>query len=81
MNKIDKTVAAAEPIAQESGAKKAQRPARTQPRPPEFSDEALTQRFVEQHADELRYVAVNRRWIGPPDRHPTGTPLNGGFGL
>ncbi len=25
-------------------------------------------------------VAVNRRWIGTPYRHPKGTPLNGEFG-
>ena len=42
-------------------------------------------------SDALRYaiewsddvdegIIVNRRWIGTPDRHPKGTPLNGGFG-
>ncbi len=31
-------------------------------RPPEFSDEALAQRFAERHGDELRYVAAWSRW-------------------
>ena len=31
-------------------------------RPPEFSDEALAQRFAERHGDELRYVAMWRHW-------------------
>ncbi len=31
-------------------------------RPPEFSDEALAQRFVERHGDELRYIAAWSRW-------------------
>ena len=31
-------------------------------RPPEFSDEALAQRFAERHGDELRYIAIWRRW-------------------
>ena len=31
-------------------------------RPPEFSDEALAQRFAERHGDELRYAAMWRRW-------------------
>lgn len=31
-------------------------------RPPEFSDEALAQRFVERHGDELRYIAAWARW-------------------
>ena len=33
------------------------------PRPPEFTDEALALRFAEQHADELRYVAVWGKWL------------------
>ena len=35
-------------------------------RPPEFSDEALAQRFVERHGDELRYVAAWSRWYAWP---------------
>jgi putative DNA primase/helicase len=31
-------------------------------RPPEFSDEALAQRFAERHGDELRYIAAWSRW-------------------
>ena len=31
-------------------------------RPPEFSDEALAQRFVRRHGDGLRYVAAWSRW-------------------
>ncbi len=31
-------------------------------RPPEFSDEALAQRFAERHGDELRYVAAWSHW-------------------
>lgn len=31
-------------------------------RPPEFSDDALAQRFVERHGDKLRYVAMWRHW-------------------
>ena len=31
-------------------------------RPPEFSDEALAQRFVERHGDGLRYIATWRYW-------------------
>ncbi len=31
-------------------------------RPPEFSDEALAQRFVERHGDGLRYIAAWRYW-------------------
>ncbi len=31
-------------------------------RPPEFSDEALAQRFARLHADELRYVAAWSHW-------------------
>ena len=32
-------------------------------RPPEFSDEALAQRFAEWHGDALRYVAAWSRWF------------------
>ncbi len=32
-------------------------------RPPEFSDEALAQRFAQRHGDELRYVAAWSRWF------------------
>jgi putative DNA primase/helicase len=32
-------------------------------RPPAFSDSALALRFVERHADDLRYVAVWNRWV------------------
>ena len=32
-------------------------------RPPAFSDEALALRFAEQHARELRYVAVWGKWL------------------
>ncbi len=31
-------------------------------RPPEFSDEALAQRFAERHGNELRYVAAWSHW-------------------
>lgn len=31
-------------------------------RPPEFSDEALAQRFVRQHGAAMRYVAAWSRW-------------------
>ena len=31
-------------------------------RPPEFSDEALAQRFAQRHGDELRYVAAWSHW-------------------
>ena len=31
-------------------------------RPPEFSDEALAQRFADRHNENLRYVAVWGRW-------------------
>ena len=31
-------------------------------RPPEFSDEALAQRFAKRHGDELRYVAAWSHW-------------------
>ena len=31
-------------------------------RPPEFSDEALAQRFAERHNDQLRYVAAWSPW-------------------
>ncbi len=33
-----------------------------EPRPPEFSDEALAQRFARLHGDGLRYVAAWSRW-------------------
>jgi putative DNA primase/helicase len=33
------------------------------PRPPEFTDEALALRFAEQHADDLRYVAAWSKWL------------------
>src|SRR5438093_867321 len=33
------------------------------PRPPEFSDEALALRFAEIHANDLRYVAVWNKWL------------------
>jgi hypothetical protein len=33
------------------------------PRPPEFSDEALALRFAERHADNLRYVATWGKWL------------------
>ncbi len=31
-------------------------------RPPEFSDEALAQRFTQRHGDELRYIAQWSQW-------------------
>ena len=31
-------------------------------RPPEFSDEALAQRFTQRHGDELRYIAKWSQW-------------------
>jgi putative DNA primase/helicase len=34
-----------------------------EPRPPEFSDEALALRFAECHAGNLRYVAVRGKWL------------------
>jgi putative DNA primase/helicase len=34
-----------------------------EPRPPEFSDEALALRFAEQHASNLRYVAPWGNWL------------------
>jgi len=33
------------------------------PRPPEFTDEALALRFAEQHADDLRYIAAWSKWL------------------
>ena len=33
------------------------------PRPPEFSDEALALRFADEHKDDLRYVAIWGRWL------------------
>ncbi len=33
-----------------------------EPRPPEFSDEALAQRFARLHGDGLRYVAAWSQW-------------------
>jgi putative DNA primase/helicase len=33
------------------------------PRPPEFSDEAIAQRFAERHAGDLRYVAAWGKWL------------------
>jgi putative DNA primase/helicase len=37
--------------------------AAAEPRPPEFSDEALALRFADRHADELRHVAKWNRWL------------------
>lgn len=34
-----------------------------EPRPPEFTDEALALRFTARHANELRYVAAWGRWL------------------
>ena len=34
-----------------------------EPRPPEFSDEALALRFAKVHANDLRYVAAWGRWL------------------
>ena len=33
------------------------------PRPPEFSDEALALYFAEKHADDLRYIAAWGKWL------------------
>ena len=43
-------------------------------RPPEFSDEALAQRFAERHGDGLRYIAAWRywyAWTGAQWKHDT----------
>jgi putative DNA primase/helicase len=34
-----------------------------EPRPPEFSDDAIALSFVDQHADDLRYVALWNKWL------------------
>jgi putative DNA primase/helicase len=34
-----------------------------EPRPPQFSDEALALRFADRHCDGLRYVALWSRWM------------------
>jgi putative DNA primase/helicase len=39
-----------------------------EPRPPEFSDDALALSFAARHADDLRYVAAWSKWL-----HWTGT--------